>query len=162
MSVPALAALDIAHLRDACGIASKCSPVPSAYNVGAVIVSGDGVCLATGFSREIPGNTHAEEVALNKVADTYKDNGTAHVLGGATLYTSMEPCSNRLSGKESCTQLILAAGIKRVVMAIAEPPNFVQCTGAQTLRSSGVEVIVAGDADCERLARAANSHLLGS
>ena len=65
-------------LKYACELAFHCSSVDTAYNVGAVIV-GPSPCsptsvdkqtqkqiIATGFSRELPGNTHAEECALIK------------------------------------------------------------------------------------------------
>lgn len=154
----------LAHLRNACRLASQCAPVESAYNVGALIVAADGATvLATGFSRELPGNTHAEEVALAKLrgggGGSGGDDKPLPALRGATLYSSMEPCSVRLSGKAPCAQRIIAAGVGRVVMAIAEPPHFVTCTGVSTLRAAGIEVVVAGDAECEALARQANAHI---
>jgi diaminohydroxyphosphoribosylaminopyrimidine deaminase/5-amino-6-(5-phosphoribosylamino)uracil reductase len=49
------------------------------------------------------------------------------------LYTSMEPCSIRKSRFVSCTQLIVAAGIRRVVLAMREPPIIVDCKGVEQL-----------------------------
>lgn len=149
---------DRAHLLAACREAHKCQPVATAYNVGALIVDKAGAVLSSGFSRELPGNTHAEEVALMKLhSDDENERGR---LRDATLYTSMEPCSVRLSGKTPCCQRILdAGGIRRVVMAISEPDTFVKCTGVQLLRDAGVEVVVLDDEECVRLARDANRHL---
>ena len=45
-----------------------CTPSPAAYSVGAVIVSGEGNELATGYSRETEPHQHAEEAALAKLA----------------------------------------------------------------------------------------------
>jgi diaminohydroxyphosphoribosylaminopyrimidine deaminase/5-amino-6-(5-phosphoribosylamino)uracil reductase len=62
-------------------------------------------------------------------------------LSGATIYTSLEPCSTRRSGPRTCTDLIIAAGLVRVVLALREPPVFVRCVGVEALRSAGVEVV---------------------
>ncbi|KNE56248.1 hypothetical protein AMAG_02082 [Allomyces macrogynus ATCC 38327] len=147
-------AADRYWLRHAITIAHRSAPVPSAYCVGAVLVSRTStilprasdaitppdaptnqIVLATGFSRELPGNTHAEEVCLLKLPV-----GTD--LAGCTMYTTMEPCSTRLSGRPSCTGRVLDAKVPRVVMGIVEPADlFVKCTGADTLRERGVEVV---------------------
>ena len=154
-------AADVAHLRAACRLALQCAPVASAYNVGALVVAADGATvLAGGFSRELPGNTHAEEVALARAAAA-GDDARAR-LRGATLYTSMEPCSERLSGKAPCVRRILDAGIARVVLAIREPPHFVAaCAGVAQLRAAGVEVVAADSDECAELARRANAHIGG-
>ncbi len=160
-------AADVAHLRAACRLAARCAPVAAAYNVGALVVAADGATvLAGGFSRELPGNTHAEEVALARALATAAaaagDAGGAAALRGATLYTSMEPCSERLSGKAPCVQRILDAGVARVVLAIREPPHLVAaCEGIAQLRAAGVEVVTADSDECAELARAANAHIGG-
>ena len=133
-------------MREACTQALACVPSDAAYNVGAVLVSAGGVILAAGRSRELPGNTHAEECALIKcgaLADPHSAASAAyvpHAARGGTMYTTMEPCSQRLSGKPCCCDLLLAAGIARVVMAVHEPPNFVRCEGVDRLRQGGVAV----------------------
>jgi pyrimidine deaminase RibD-like protein len=64
-------------------------------------------------------------------------------LSETTLYTTMEPCSKRLSGNDSCLSRILQAKIKRVVIGIYEPKNFVQdCNGVDQLIQAGVMVQV--------------------
>jgi len=81
-------------------------------------------------------------------------------LPTATLYSSLEPCSVRLSRPISCTTLILAAGIRRVVFAWREPEVFVDGRGVEVLNSAQAEVIEVSDlAD---LARAINRHLVES
>ena len=82
----------------------------------------------------------------------------------------MEPCSRRLSGKLGCAQRLLAGPgggavplVARVVLCMAEPTAFVaDCAGAALLRAAGVDVALLRDADCARLARAPNAHLMGS
>ena len=126
--------------------AERCEYVSTAYSVGCVIVK-DGQVLGTGYSREMPGNTHAEQCALDKVGPAAE---------GADLYTTMEPCSLRLSGNLPCVQRVIAAKVRRVISAVSEPPDFVaECTGLQQLRDAGVSVtVLTRFADrAERLAR---------
>ncbi|RUP45924.1 cytidine deaminase-like protein [Jimgerdemannia flammicorona] len=127
---------DLLHMREAINQANLSIAIPTAYCVGAVLTSKDGAVLSTGFSRELPGNTHAEECALTKVS------GDPTAARGGTMYTTMEPCSLRLSGNRPCVERILEAGIARVVMGVREPPNFVQCNGVDLLREKGVKVCV--------------------
>lgn len=59
--------LDMNLMKQALIEARKCISVPTAYNVGAIITDSNGNIVSRGFSRELEGNTHAEEVALIKV-----------------------------------------------------------------------------------------------
>ena len=123
----------------------------TAFAVGAVLVGADGDEIAHGWSRDDDPRVHAEESALRRAA------GDAR-LRGATLYSSLEPCSKRASRPEAtCTSLVLAAGIPRVVIAWREPDLFVTCEGVALLSAAGVEVVeLPGYA---ARARAANAHL---
>jgi pyrimidine deaminase RibD-like protein len=149
----------------ACEQAARCTPSETAYSVGALLVDGSGAVLATGYSRELPGNTHAEECALIKVgclAATGEAGPSPNAARGCAMFTTMEPCSLRLSGKTPCADLLRAAGVARVVVAVFEPPTFVAaCSGVQQLRDAGVRVDVVDDAECRRLALAPNAHLAG-
>ncbi|GAA3837899.1 hypothetical protein GCM10022226_70090 [Sphaerisporangium flaviroseum] len=116
-------------------LSRECPPSATAFAVGAVVVGGDGQVVATGYSRESHPLDHAEEAVLAKIA---RDDPR---LASATLYSSLEPCSTRSSRPRSCTELILASGIRRVVFAWREPDLFVDCVGAETLRAAGVEVV---------------------
>ena len=128
-------------LRLTVELSRSCPPVLKAYSVGAMIVAEDGAILSTGYSREPlyglgdPSANHAEEVAIAKLGE---DDPR---LRGATLYTSLEPCSPRASRPLSCTDHILAAGIPRVVLAWREPALLAVCDGAERLRAAGVEVV---------------------
>jgi len=78
---------------------------------------------------------HAEESALRKLA---ADDPR---LGGATIYSTLEPCSRRKSRPRSCSQLIIASGITRVVIAWREPSLFVaDSQGAELLSRAGIAV----------------------
>lgn len=141
-------------LREAIEISHRCPPSARSYSVGALIVDADGELMATGYSREHDGRDHAEEAALRKVASGAQSRRR---LYGATLYSSLEPCSTRASRSQSCTDLILQSGIKRVVFAWREPPLFADCRGAEILSSAGITVV-----EVPELAdgvRAVNAHL---
>lgn len=133
-------------------LAHRCPPVTGAYSVGAVIVSADSEEIAFGYSREVDDAVHAEESALAKV------DPRDPRLAGATIYSTLEPCSQRKSRPRTCTQLILEAGIPRVVIAWREPSLFVaDCQGYELLVAAGVTVDELPE--MAEAARAMNAHL---
>ena len=133
-------------------LSKRCPPVDRAYAVGAVIVGADGEELAYGYSRETDPVVHGEESALAKLAGSGVD------LRGATLYSTLEPCSRRASRPLSCSQLILEAGVGRVVLAWREPSLFVaDAQGVELLTAAGVTVVELPELAEE--ARAVNAHL---
>lgn len=133
-------------------LSRQCPAAENAYSVGAVIVDNSGRELARGYSRETDPKVHAEESALAKVSS--RDPRLRH----ATIYSTLEPCSQRASRPRTCTQLILDAGIPRVVVAWREPSLFVaDCQGVEFLSAAGVEVVEM--AELAMAARAVNAHL---
>ncbi|MGH3865709.1 MAG: deaminase [Pseudonocardiaceae bacterium] len=144
--------VDYQWMRLAIELAHQCPPSPGAFSVGAVIVDENGAEISCGHSRETDSHVHAEESALAKLAS---DDPR---LKAATIYSTLEPCSQRKSRPRTCTQLILAAGIPRVVMAWREPSLFVaDCQGYELLVNAGVTVVEISDLAEE--AKAPNSHL---
>ncbi|KAM9902963.1 hypothetical protein OXX79_003656 [Metschnikowia pulcherrima] len=132
--------------------AKKCGETQTQFNVGAVLVL-DGEILETGHSRELPGNTHAEQCALEKY---FARTGSKDVPEGTELYTTMEPCSYRLSGNLPCVERVLASNIKTCFVGIVEPDTFVkENTGKKKLAEAGVEYIhIPGYEDeCLRVAK---------
>jgi diaminohydroxyphosphoribosylaminopyrimidine deaminase / 5-amino-6-(5-phosphoribosylamino)uracil reductase len=145
-------AVDERWMRLAVELAWRCPPSQTAYSVGAVIVDANGGELSRGFSREDDPMVHAEESALRKLS------ATDPRLGGATIYSTLEPCSQRKSRPRTCTELIIAAGLRRVVIAWREPDLFVaNCQGEELLAQAGLEV--AELPDLAELAAAPNRHL---
>jgi 5-amino-6-(5-phosphoribosylamino)uracil reductase len=123
-------------MRVAISLAWQCPPSETAFSVGAVIVDAAGTELSRGFSRE-GGDpaAHAEEAALGKLAP-----GEPR-LAGATIYSTLEPCSQRTSRPRTCTELIIAAGLARVVIAWREPALFVaDAQGYELLCRAGLTV----------------------
>lgn len=142
------AELDRQRLREAIELSRNCPPSRTAFSVGAIVTDASGGVLATGYSREVDPHDHAEETALRKLrtADGRIARGrsaTAQTQAPAadTIYSSLEPCGARKSRERACTQLILDAGIPRVVLAWREPSTFVVGCGAETLREAGVTVV---------------------
>jgi pyrimidine deaminase RibD-like protein len=142
--------LDAALLAEAVELSRRSPPSPAAYTVGAVVVgAGPGAARSVGWSRRHDPLDHAEEVALAAFPGD---------PAGGTLYSSLEPCSRRRSRRHTCTELILAAGIARVVFALREPPLFADCDGAELLARAGVEVVELPELAAE--VRRINAHLL--
>jgi diaminohydroxyphosphoribosylaminopyrimidine deaminase / 5-amino-6-(5-phosphoribosylamino)uracil reductase len=95
--------------------------------VGAVVVR-DGRIVGEGFHARY-GEAHAEVVALHEAAEAAR---------GATLYITLEPCRH-IGKTPPCTEAIIAAGIQRVVVAVADPTP--QAGGGATLlRQRGIDV----------------------
>jgi diaminohydroxyphosphoribosylaminopyrimidine deaminase / 5-amino-6-(5-phosphoribosylamino)uracil reductase len=151
---PASPDLDRHWLALAVDLAGRCVPSPTAFSVGAVLITADGNLLATGFSRETDPADHAEEIALIKAAAA----GGRPLLRGATMYSSLEPCAVRSSRPTPCADLIIESGVGRAVIAWLEPPIFVPGGGAVLLREAGVTVNVLPE--FATAARAVNAHLL--
>lgn len=126
---------DLHYLRQAVDLSRRCTPCATSYRVGAVIVTRSGDRF-TGYTHETSPTHHAEQEAILKATAAGAD------LHGASIYSSMEPCSTRSSEPESCSELILRHGFSRTVFALYEPSCFVCCEGAVRLRKGGVEVRV--------------------
>ena len=138
-------------LRRVIELSRQCPPSPGAFSVGALILDAADNQVATGYSRETRDTVHAEEAALEKARQKNTD------LRGGTVISSLEPCGKRLSGRICCADQIIAAGVIRVVYALAEPATFVAATGDAKLRAAGIEVLVRPELGTE--VQAINSHL---
>jgi diaminohydroxyphosphoribosylaminopyrimidine deaminase/5-amino-6-(5-phosphoribosylamino)uracil reductase len=98
--------------------------------VGAVVVSRDGVVVGQGAHLGA-GGPHAEVVALDEAGALARD---------ATIYCTLEPCSHH--GRTGpCAQRIVAAGVRRAVIAVGDPNPLVSGRGFAYLRTHGVEVV---------------------
>jgi len=95
--------------------------------VGAVVVR-DGAVVGEGFHARY-GEAHAEALALKAAGERAR---------GATMYVTLEPC-NHFGKQPPCTEAILEARIKRVVIAAADPTALAG-GGARHLADYGVEI----------------------
>jgi pyrimidine deaminase RibD-like protein len=124
-------------------------PAPTKFCVGAVLVDADkNEILSTGYSLELPGNTHAEQCCFIKVAQKHNlpEERIGEVLPKNTvLYTTMEPCNKRLSGNKTCVERILGlnGAIKVVYVGIKEPETFIgENVGRKRLEDAGIAVTI--------------------
>src|SRR5919198_5666911 len=118
-------------MREALELAARGSGLVSPNPlVGAVVVA-DGEVVGRGW-HEGPGMPHAEVVALREAGDR---------AGGATIYTTLEPCDH-YGRTPPCTQAIIDAGIARVVCAIVDPNPVVDGRGVGRLRDAGISADV--------------------
>ncbi|MCJ1372465.1 hypothetical protein MMC20_003690 [Loxospora ochrophaea] len=139
-------------MRLALSLAEKSPPKPTNFRVGAVLVdTRRNEILSTGFTLELPGNTHAEQCCFQKFA-TLKGVAEDEVGGvlplDCVIYTTMEPCGKRLSGNLPCIERILNTrnspngGIKTVYTGVAEPETFVgQNTGRAKLEQADISCV---------------------
>jgi len=109
-------------------------PNPS---VGAVVVDESGevpVIVAQGATQP-GGRPHAERVALEAAGTSAR---------GAALYVTLEPCAARSSPEHgpSCTDLIAAAGIGRLVLSVPDPSPFAAGQGPERFGRLGIPVAV--------------------
>ncbi|GAA5957665.1 hypothetical protein JCM3765_001472 [Sporobolomyces pararoseus] len=146
----------VQFMRQALEVAKESVYIPSAFCVGCVLTTSSThptcpfLLLSTGYSRELPGNTHAEQCALDKfltISDKYSDEWKQELLQDGNCYTTMEPCSTRMSGNVPCVERILQTGIKNVFIGVEEPKDFVECEGTRLLRERGREVWLVVDPD---------------
>jgi len=98
--------------------------------VGCVIVAANGEIVGEG-TYIYENVTHAEVLALNQAGEKSK---------GATAYVSLEPHSYHGRTKP-CTEVLINAGIKRVVCPIEDPNPLVSGMGFEFLRRAGIEVV---------------------
>jgi diaminohydroxyphosphoribosylaminopyrimidine deaminase/5-amino-6-(5-phosphoribosylamino)uracil reductase len=116
--------------------------------VGAVLVKGSKI-IGRGWHHRA-GEPHAEVEALR---DAQK---RGHKVKGATLYVTLEPCCTR-GRTPPCTEVLKAAGIKRVVVGATDPNPRHRGKGFRILRRAGIAVVHGVIAEeCSRLNEAFN------
>lgn len=99
--------------------------------VGAVIV--DGTNVISKGAHLAYGQAHAERHVIDSCQ-------TPEKLFNSTLYVTLEPC-NHYGKQPPCTQAIIDAGIKRVIIGQLDPNPLVAGKGVKKLRSNGIQVI---------------------
>ncbi|KAI9811243.1 MAG: hypothetical protein M1827_005575 [Pycnora praestabilis] len=133
-------------------LAQESPPKPSNFRVGAIVLdAGTNTILATGYTLELPGNTHAEQCCLQKLATKHNiaEEEVGSILPENTvIYTTMEPCGKRLSSNLPCVARIIQTreggrnGIKKVYLGVKEPETFVnENVGRTRLEEKGIECI---------------------
>ena len=140
--------LDRLRLQDALALAESSfgltEPNP---RVGCVIGHADGRVLGRGATQQA-GGPHAEVMALRDA------QAQGQATAGATAWVTLEPCAHH-GRTPPCCDALIAAGLARVVVALADPFPQVNGAGLARLRAAGIEVVLA-DADIEHAARDIN------
>ena len=124
---------DRVHLARAIELAGRGAGAVRPNPVVGAVIARDGEVLGEGWHEHF-GAAHAEVNAIEAC-------GLAE-LSGATLYVSLEPCCHE--GKTPpCTDAILQAGVRRVVVGSDDPSEKASGRGLGILRDEGLEVLVA-------------------
>jgi diaminohydroxyphosphoribosylaminopyrimidine deaminase/5-amino-6-(5-phosphoribosylamino)uracil reductase len=97
-------------------------------NVGCIVLAPDGRVVGRGWTQQ-GGRPHAEAMALAQAGEAAR---------GGTLYTTLEPCCHVSPRGPACADLIVAAGIARVVVAMGDPDPRVRGGGHARLRDAGI------------------------
>jgi len=135
---------DLEYIRRTLELARQgCGNVSPNPMVGAVIALNDEI-IGEGY-HQCFGKEHAEIMALRNAGERAR---------GATLYINLEPCCHY--GKTPpCTDAIIRAGIKRVVIGMEDPNPLVCCKGIDTLIAHQIEVKTkVAEKECRLLNRA--------
>jgi len=121
--------------------ASACGCVEPNPMVGAVVLDAAGAFAGEGSHRRF-GGPHAEVNALAAAGER---------AAGGTLYVTLEPCCH-VGKTPPCTNAVLAAGIRRVVVAMIDPFPKVAGGGLAILRRAGIAVeLGGGEAEAQAL-----------
>ena len=106
-------------------------PVSPNPMVGCLLVH-NGQMVGEGYHQRF-GGPHAEAHAIQDAGEKAR---------GATAYVTLEPCAASFAGKKTppCTEALIRAGVKRVVIAVRDPNPRVNGGGLARLKSSGIEV----------------------
>jgi diaminohydroxyphosphoribosylaminopyrimidine deaminase / 5-amino-6-(5-phosphoribosylamino)uracil reductase len=125
---------DLAPMREALALAESAIGVTEPNpRVGCVLVRDDGLVIGRGATQQA-GGPHAEVMALRDAL------AAGHPVSGATAYVTLEPCAHH-GRTPPCCDALIAASLRRVVVALHDPFPQVAGAGTARMREAGIEVI---------------------
>ena len=159
-----------AYMRAALALANKSTPRSTNFGVGAILLNeSKNEVIATGYTLELTGNTHAEECCFSKAMDQLMDpmhDRRLSLTDRVVLYSTMEPCNKRASGAFPCVDKIIqtelgSAGCKisKVYVGVQEPDIFVGANeGKKRLEGAHIEYVHVPGFESEILEVATRGH----
>lgn len=126
---------ELGWMRRAVDLGKKSIPEPGRSNpppkVGVVIVK-DGDLVGESFRGEHGPGIHAEYGLIRALGD--------QDLAGATIYTTLEPCSRRNDPKRPCVEHVIDRSVATVLIGMYDPNPVIYREGWKRLRDAGIEL----------------------
>lgn len=126
--------LELTAIKKAIEVAAKCKPEDDKTHpkVGAAIIKDDDI-VCTAYRGELGDGDHAEYTALIKKCKNID-------LSGATLVTTLEPCTRRRPKHKPCALHIIEKGIRKVIIGMIDPTSEIRGKGVLYLQKHNVQV----------------------
>lgn len=125
---------DSVFMRRAIELSRQCASEPGRVSpkVGAVVVK-DGKVIGEAYRGELAPGEHAEFTALEHKLGS-------DVVAGATVFTTLEPCTGRNAPKIPCAKRLVQRKVARVVVGMLDPNPNISGRGVQLLRDHNISV----------------------